>query len=115
MYVKVKQLRENGRKKRQRDIAADLGRLGRLQAYVVQSFPVMHLYQWGPPAVQMPDVFFPLFQPQVINFRETGMMLRGWQRDAVDAEDSATCLQEWAVEFVHDDPPVVGGAGNGFG
>ena|GEM_PF-6752537 len=70
----------------------------------------MHLYQWGAPNVQMPDVFFPLFQPQVINFRETGMMLRGWQRDAVDSEDSATCLQEWAVQFIHEEPPVAGGA-----
>lgn len=109
MYAKVTQLRDKGRRRREQEIASDVGKRGRLQAFIVEGYPVMHFLEWGSQAVGTPDLLFPLYQPQIIGWRDRALMLRGWQRDSMDAEDAATTLQEWAVEILAEQPPVTDG------
>jgi len=106
MYAKVTQLRDKGRRRREQDIAADVGMRGRIQAFIVEGYPVMHFFEWGSQAVGTADLLFPLYQPQIIGLRDRAMMVRGWQRDSFDADNAATTLQEWAVEILNETPPV---------
>src|SRR5450830_350818 len=81
MYAKVTQLRDKGRRRREQDIAADVGMRGRIQAFIVEGYPVMHFFEWGSQAVGTADLLFPLYQPQIIGLRDRAMMVRGWQRE----------------------------------
>src|SRR5450830_350819 len=60
MYAKVTQLRDKGRRRREQDIAADVGMRGRIQAFIVEGYPVMHFFEWGSQAVGTADLLFPL-------------------------------------------------------
>lgn len=107
MYVSVKQLRVNGRRRRPKEVDADDGKRGRLKAFVVEGYPVMHLVEWGNQAVATPDLLFPLYQPQLIGLLDQRMIMRGWQRDRLAPdEDAATTLQEWSIELLVERPPV---------
>ena len=110
MYVSVKQLRVNGRRRRPRDLDADEGKRGRLKAFVVEGYPVMHFVEWGNQAVATPDLLFPLYQPQLIGLADQRMIMRGWQRDRIaQDDDAATTLQEWSIEILTEMPPITDG------
>lgn len=108
MYAKVKQLRERG-KRRGRSLDADDGSIGRLIAFIVEGYPALHLFAWGPPSVASDDLYFPLYQPEIVGLRDSVMLVRGWQRDSLDKDESATTLQEWAIEILREPAPITDG------
>lgn len=109
MFVRVRQLREHGRRRKDRELDTDAGMTGRLSGFVIGGSPVLHLYTWGPPAVAADDVFLPLYEPGIIGLRDVRMLVRGWQRDSADEALAATMLQEWTIEFLPEEPPVMQG------
>ena len=107
MYAKVTQLRDKGRRRRPKETDADDGKRGRLKAFVVEGYAVMHFVEWGSQATPAQDLYFPLYQPQLIGLSDSKMIMRGWQRDRlVPDDDAVTTLQEWSIELLAERPPV---------
>ncbi len=105
MYVKIIQLRAQGMRRKDIDIARDTGASGELHTYRASHCCVMHLYKWGIRSISQPDLLFPLYDPQVISGRDDKMLIRGFQRASMTEEEAApTYLQEWKIEFLKDEP-----------
>lgn len=95
MYVKAKRLREQGRRRRNEDIAADLGLVGELTLAMVGAAYQLNL---NDPHSSVHAPLFPvLFEAKLTTMHGDKMLFKGEERPQGDA--GPAFVQEWSVQL----------------
>jgi len=108
MYSIIRQLRHEGIRRTEAEVAADTGFAGIVTMSMAGTTRQMTLS--APETAEGTPVLLlsPLYEPQLLSMHADGMIVRGWQRVLNDRTGKntpgATYLQEWVLTLVAQRP-----------
>lgn len=113
MYSIIRQLRHEGIRRTEAEVAADAGFAGIVTMSMAGTTRQMTLSAPDPDRAEGAEgrpvlLLSPLYEPQLLSMHADGMIVRGWQRVLNDRTGKntpgATYLQEWVLTLVAQRP-----------
>lgn len=105
MYSNIKQLRQRGVRRSDREIGSDEGIFGTLTLVNCAGHIVLSVHAWGDSSHQTP-LIPKLYDAVIVGMHGNGMLFRGFQRPGnPDDKAAPTYAQEWSIQVVSMDAP----------
>lgn len=109
MYSKVKQLRQRGTRRSDREIGSDAGTVGHLTLIRCNGHYELKLHAAGDDSRQVPMLPV-LFDAAIVSMHGARMLFCGFERQGDQADRKVpTAMQEWAVEVMAEPPNEASG------
>jgi hypothetical protein len=105
MYSNIKQLRQRGVRRSDREIGSDPGIFGAVTLVSCAGHLVLSVHAWGDSSHRAPLIPL-LYDAVLVSMHTNRMLFRGFQRvGRPDDKTAPTYAQEWTVTLVSEYPP----------